>query len=106
MLRRGMVSLSRKDTFRLRTTTKTDPNRCSNDPSFGGRRSAPLALSVSVSISGAGAETLPVPEGLSDTVSDRTVPRSNGIKMQNVRGGHAGDMHGDAPTIFLAHGFP
>ena len=52
------------------------------------------------------AQTMPLPEGFSDTFSHHTTTLSNGVKLHYVRGGQAGGSDGNAPTIFLSHGFP
>ena len=49
---------------------------------------------------------MPLPEGFSDTFSHHTTTLSNGVKLHYVRGGQAGGSDGNAPTIFLSHGFP
>ena len=69
---------------------------------------APLALllALAVTTSQARAQTMPLPDGFADTFSHHTVTLENGISLHYVRGGQAGGTEGDAPTIFLTHGFP
>ena len=65
-----------------------------------------LAGLLLLTASFARADTMPLPDGFADLFAHHTTTLENGVKLHYVRGGQPGGADGDAPTVFLTHGFP